>query len=166
MRREKRKKSSRRWLIKQKGSKTGEDLIQLNQMIKDTEEAVAELSNQIDELETKIKAQNEQVAEMSAQLVQKEQEKKQLEIKMDEVQKEKSSLESKLEEDRRNFEDEMQKMIDKQKQSEVGMSANQGCRGVDALTVVHEARMLDSLPSETDDEELLEELFFVSTNER
>ena len=34
------------------------------------------------------------------------------------------------------------------------------------LTVVHEARMLDSLPSETDDEKLLEELFFVSTNER
>ena len=49
--------------------------------------------------------------------------KKQLEIKMDEVQKEKSSLNSKLEEDRRNFENEMQKMIDKKKQSEVGMSA-------------------------------------------
>ena len=65
---------------------------------------------------------SEQVAEMSAQLVQKEQVKKQLEIKMDEVQKEKSSLESKLEEDRRTFEKEMQKMIDKQKQSEVGMS--------------------------------------------
>ena len=32
-----------------RGSKTGEDLVQLNQMIKDIEEAVAELSNQIDE---------------------------------------------------------------------------------------------------------------------
>ena len=42
---------------------------------------------------------------------------------MNEVQKEKSSLESKLEEDRKKFENEMQKMIDKQKQSEVGMSA-------------------------------------------
>ena len=100
--------------------KTGEDLVQLNQMIKDIEEAVAEFSNQIDELETKIKAQNEQVAEMSAQLVQKEQEKKQMEIKMDEVQNVKSSLESKIEEDRRNFEKELQKMIDKQKHAEWG----------------------------------------------
>ena len=69
---------------------------------------------------------------MSAQLVQKEQEKKQLEIKMDEVQKEKSSLESKLEEDRSNFENEMQKTIDKQKQSEVGMSCH---RPTDILEV-------------------------------
>ena len=103
-----RKELSKCWFIKLRGSKTGEDLVQLNQMIKDTEEAVAELSNKIDELETKIKAQNEQVAEMSAQLVQKEQEKKQLEIKIDEVQKEKSSLEKKLEEDRKTFEREMQ----------------------------------------------------------
>ena len=65
---------------------------------------------------------------MSAQLVQKEQEKKQLEIKMDEVQKEKSSLVSKLEEDRKTFENEMQKMINKQKQSEVGMSFAYCCR--------------------------------------
>ena len=52
------------------------------------------------------------------------------------------------------------------KGEDISVLLNQGCRGVDALTVVHEARMLDSLPSETDDEELLEELFFVSTNER
>ena len=63
---------------------------------------------------------------MSAQLVQKEQEKKQLEIKMDEVQNVKSSLESKIEEDRRNFEKELQKMIDKQKQSEVGIALSAG----------------------------------------
>ena len=56
---------------------------------------------------------------MSAQLAQKEKEKKQLECEMDEVQKEKSSLESKLEEDRKIFENEMQKMVDKQKESEV-----------------------------------------------
>ena len=98
-----RKELSKHWFIELRESRTGEDLVQLNQMIQDTEGAVAELSNQIDELETKIKAQNEQIAEMSAQLVQKEQEKKQLEIKMDEVQKEKSSLEKKLEEDRKTF---------------------------------------------------------------
>ena len=120
---EKREKKQR-WLIKQRGSKTGEDLVQL---IKDTEEAVAELSNQIDELEAKIKAQNEQVAEMSVQLVQKEQEKKQLVIKMDEVQKEKSFLERKLEKDRRNFEMEMQKMINKQKQRQVGIVMLAAC---------------------------------------
>ena len=91
-----RKQPSIRWLINQRGSKTGEDLVQLNQMIRDIEEAVAELSNRIDKLETKIKAQNEQVAEMSAQLVQKEQEKEQLEIKMDEVQKKKFILRTNL----------------------------------------------------------------------
>ena len=52
------------------------------------------------------------------------------------------------------------------KDEDISLLLNQGCHGVDALTVVHEARVQDSLPSETDDEELLEELFFVSTNER
>ena len=51
-------------------------------------------------------------------------------------------------------------------EEDVSVLLNQGCHGVDALAVVREARLQDSLPSETDDEELLEELFFISTNER
>ena len=51
-------------------------------------------------------------------------------------------------------------------EEDVSVLLNQGCCGVDALAVVREARLQDSLPSETDDEELLEELFFISTNER
>ena len=109
------KELSKRWFDKLRESKTGEDLVQLEQMIKDAEESVTELSNQIDKLERKIKAQNEQVAEMSAQLVQKEQEMKQLEVKMSEMHKEKLSIESELEEERRNFEREMQRILCEQK---------------------------------------------------
>ena len=114
-----RRQSSKQWLFKQRKSQTGEDLDQLEEMIKEAEEAITELDNQIDELEMKIKAWNKQVAEMSAQLEQKEDEKKQLEIKMDEIEKEKSTLESRLKDDRIAFENEVLEMIDKQKQSEV-----------------------------------------------
>ena len=114
-----RKQSSKLWLTKQRASKSGQDLVELDQLIRDTEEAVAELSKQIDKLEKKITAQNDQVAEATAQLVQKEREKKQIEIKMKEIQKEKSSIESKLEEDRRTFDQEMLKMMSELKLSKV-----------------------------------------------
>ena len=51
-----RKQSSSQWLVKQRGSKTGEDLVQLNQIIRDIKETIAELSYRITELEKKIKA--------------------------------------------------------------------------------------------------------------
>ena len=110
-----RKELSKCWFFKQRESKTGKDLVQLEEMIKEAEEAITELSNQIDELERKIKAQNELVTEMSAQLIQKEEEMKQLEIKLDKVQKEKSSCETKLVESRETFERDIEKMMNEQK---------------------------------------------------
>lgn len=116
--REKRK-SIKKILIAQRSSRTGEDLAELNKMIKDIEESVAMLSDQINELARKIRKQNEQLFEMTAQLVQKEQEKKQLGVKIDELQKEKTVLESVHEKARREFEHEMLKMMFALKLSEV-----------------------------------------------
>ena len=113
------KKSTKQWLIKQKPSKSEEDLDHLNQLIIDIGEAIIDLSNEIDVLENTIRAQNQQAVEITAQIVQKEQEKEKEQIKMDEVQREKQNLECKLEEDRRKFENEMQKMRNELKLSEV-----------------------------------------------
>ena len=110
-----RKESSRQWLVEQRAFKYGADLVQLNLLIRDTEEAVAELTNQIDELEERIKARNERVHKMTLELAEKEQEKKQLVTMLDEMHGEKEFLEKKLEDEKRNFEDEMQRMMFKQK---------------------------------------------------
>ena len=114
------KRSSMRWLQRQKSSKFGEELAQINQMINDIEETVSELSTQIDELEEKITAQSKQVKQMSGQLILKEKEKEQLLTKMDKILKEKRHIESELEEDRRLFENEMQRMVFELESSEVG----------------------------------------------
>ena len=112
--------SSMRWLQRQKSSKFGEELAQINQMINDIEETVSELSTQIDELEEKINAQNKQVKQMSSQLILKEKEKEQLKTEMDKILKEKCYIESELEDDRRLFENEMQRMVLELESSEVG----------------------------------------------
>lgn len=105
------KQSSMRWLLRQKSSKFGEELAQINQIINDIEETISELSTQIDGLEEKISAQNKQVKQMSAQLILKEKEKEQLKTEMDKILKEKTDFESELKEDRRLFESEMQRMM-------------------------------------------------------
>ena len=111
--------SSMQWLQRQKASKFGDELAQINHMIKDIEEAISELSTQIDELEEKINTQNKYAEQMKAQLVLKAKEKKQLETEMDKIQQEKSDLESELEKDRRIFESEMQRMMYELESSEV-----------------------------------------------
>ena len=113
------KRSSMQWLKKQRVSKFGDELAQINQMIKDIEDAISKLSSQIDELEEKINIRNKHAEQMKAQLVLKAKEKKQLETEMDKIQQEKADLESKLEEDRRKFESEMQRMMYKLELSEV-----------------------------------------------
>ena len=52
---------------------------------------------------------------MTLELAEKEQEKKQLVTMLDEMHGEKEFLEKKLEDEKRNFEDEMQRMMFKQK---------------------------------------------------
>ena len=113
------KRSSMQWLQRQKASKFGDELAQINHMIKDIEETVSELSTQIDELEEKIDTQNKHAEQMKAQLVLKAKEKEQLETEMDKIQQEKMDLESELAEDRRRFESEMQRMMYKLESSEV-----------------------------------------------
>ena len=51
---------------------------------------------------------------------------------------------------------------EKEEEEDISELLNQECRGVDALAVVREARnqLQESLRTETDDTELLEELFF------
>ena len=105
------KRSSMQWLQRQRASKFGDELAQINQMIKDIEETVSELSTQIDELAEKINSQNKHAEQMKAELALKAKEKEQLEAKMNKIQQEKKGLESELEEDRRKFENEMQKMM-------------------------------------------------------
>ena len=113
------KRSSMRWIQRQKSSKFGEELAQINQVISDIEETVSELSTQIDELEEKINAQNKQVKQLSAQMIQKQKEKERLKTKMDKILKEKTNIESELEKDRRLFESEMQRMMYELELSEV-----------------------------------------------
>ena len=113
------KNSSKMWLMKQRSSTSGQDLDQINWMIEDIEESVSELSRQKSELEMKIKAQSRHAEQMSAQLVLEEEKKKQLEIEMGKIQKEKLDLESELERDRKFFEGEMQRIINKLQLSEV-----------------------------------------------
>ena len=116
--------SSMRWFQRQRTSKFGEELVQINQMINDIEEAVSELSTQIDELEEKINAQNKEVQQMSAQLILKEKAKEQLKTEMDKILKEKTDIESELEKDRSEFESEMQRMMYELESSEVGKNFN------------------------------------------
>ena len=111
--------ASMQWLQRQKASKFGDELAQINDMIKDIEETVSELSAQIDELEEKINTQNKHAEEMKDQLVQKAKEKEQLETEIDKIQQEKTDLESELEDARRMFESEMQKMMYELELSEV-----------------------------------------------
>ena len=117
------KRSSMRWLQRQKTSKFEEELAQIDQMIKDLEETVSELSTQIDELEEMINAKNKQVQQISTQLIQKEKEREQLKTEMDKILKEKTDIESELKEERRLFEREMQRMMYELKSSEVGKNA-------------------------------------------
>ena len=114
------KQSSMQWLQRQKTSKFGEELAQINQMIIDIEETIFELSTQIDDLEEKINAHNKHVKQMGAQVILKEKEKEQLKTEMDKILKEKSDIERELEEKRREFESEMQRMMYELKLSEVG----------------------------------------------
>ena len=116
------KQNSMQWLQRQKASKFGDELAQINHMIKDIEETVSELSTQIDELEEKINIQNKHAEQMKAQLVQKAKEKKQLETEMNKIQQEKTDLKSELEEDRRKFESEMQRMMYELESTEVRTS--------------------------------------------
>ena len=113
------KRSSMQWLQKQRASKFGDELAQINQLIKDIEETVSELSTQIDELEEKINTQNKHAEQMKAQLVLKVKEKEQLETEMDKIQQEKTNLESELEKEKRIFESEMQRMMYELESSEV-----------------------------------------------
>ena len=113
------KQNSMQWLQRQKASKFGDELVQINHMIKDIEETVSELSTQIDELEEKINIQNKHAEQMKAQLVQKAKEKEQLETEMNKIQQEKTDLKSELEEDRRRLESEMQRMMYELESTEV-----------------------------------------------
>ena len=113
------KQSSKKWLIWQKSNTFGEDLIKLNQVIKDTEEAVDELSQKIDKLEKTIMSHNKQVEQFKFEQQQSEEEIKKLKLKIDEIQKEREDFDCKLKEDRRKFENEMQKMLAELKLSEV-----------------------------------------------
>ena len=113
------KQSSKTWLIWQKSNTFGEDLIMLNQVIKDTEEAVDELSQKIDELEEAIMTHNKQAEQFKSEQLLREKERKELKIKIDEIQKDKEDLDSQLKEDRRKFENEMQRMLIELKLSEV-----------------------------------------------
>ena len=104
---EKRKKrqSSKKWLIRQKFNTFGEDLIELNQVIKETEEAVDELSQKIDELEETIIKHNKQAEQFKDEQLRREKERKELKMKINEIQKEKEDLDYKLKEDRKKFEE-------------------------------------------------------------
>ena len=115
------KQSSKKWLIWQKSNTFGfgEDLIKLNQVIEDTEEAVDELSQKIDKLEETIMSHNKQVEHFKFEQQQSEEEIKELKLKIDEIQKEKEDFDCQLKEDRRKFENEMQKMLTELKLSEV-----------------------------------------------
>ena len=113
------KRSSMQWLQRQKPLKFGEELAQINHMIRDIEETVSELSAQIDELEKRINTQNKHAEQTEAQIDLKVKAKEQLEIKIDRIQKEKTDLESELEKNRRTFESEMQRMMYELKSSEV-----------------------------------------------
>ena len=116
--REKRQ-SSKKWLIWQRSYTFGEDLIELNQKIKDTEEAVDELSQKIHKLEEMIMTHIKQAEQFKNEQLQSEKERKELKLKIDEIQKEKEDLDCKLKEDRRGFENEMQRMLTELKLSEV-----------------------------------------------
>ena len=113
------KQSSRKWLIWQKSYTFGEDLIKLNQKIKDVEEAVDELSQKIDKLEKTIMTHNEQAKQFKNEQLMREKERKDLKMKIDGIQKEKENLDCKLKKDRLKFENEMQRMINELKLSEV-----------------------------------------------
>ena len=115
----KKKQSSKKWLICQKSNTFGEDLIKLNQVIKDTEEAVDELSQKIDELEETIMTYIKQAEQFNNEQLLKEKERMGLKMKIDEIQKEKENLDCKLKEDRLKFENEMQRMLTDLKLSEV-----------------------------------------------
>ena len=113
------KQSSKKWLIWQKSYTFGEDLVKLNQAIKDTEEAVDELSQKIDKLEETILTHNEQAEQFKNEQLLREKERKELKMKIDEIQKEKENLDCKLKEDRLKFENEMERMMAELKLSEV-----------------------------------------------
>ena len=113
------KASSKTWLIWQKSYTFGEDLIKLNQVIKETEEAVDELSQKIDELEETIMTHNKQAEQFKNEQLLREKERKELKMKIDEIQKDKEDLDCQLKEDRRKFENEMQRILIKLKLSEV-----------------------------------------------
>ena len=107
-----RKTLSKRWLLKQqKASSSAEDLVELDQVIKDTEEAVVELNKKINQLEEMIVDHNKQAKQMKAELNLKEKERQQLNLRIDEIQKEKELLACKLEEDRKTFANRIQEMI-------------------------------------------------------
>ena len=107
------KQSSKKWLIWQKSNTFGEDL---NQVIKDTEEAVDELSQKIDKLEETIMTHNKQAEQFKNEQLLRE---KELKMKIDEIQMESENLDCKLKEDRLKFENEMQRMITELNLSEV-----------------------------------------------
>ena len=113
------KQSSKKWLIWQKSYTYGEDLIKLNQLIKETEEAVDELSQKIVQLEETIVTHNEQAEQFKNEQLMREKERKELKMKIYEIQTEKENLDCKLEEDRLKFKNEMQRMIYELKLSEV-----------------------------------------------
>ena len=113
------KQTSKKCLIWQKSYTFGEDLIKLNQVIKETEEAVDELSEKIDKLEETIMTHNKQAEQFKVEQLLREKERKELKMKIDEIQKEKENLDCKLKEDRLKFENEMQRMITELKLSEV-----------------------------------------------
>ena len=120
------KQSSKKWLIWQKSYTFGEDLIKLNQVINDTEEAVDELSQKINKLEETIMTYNKQAEQFKNEQLLREEERRGLKMKIDEIQKEKENLDCKLKEDRLKFENEMQRLITDHehelKQSEVCFS--------------------------------------------
>ena len=105
------KQSSKKWLIWQKSYTFGEDLIKLNQVINDTEEAVDELSQKINKLEETIMTYNKQAEQFKNEQLLREEERRGLKMKIDEIQKEKENLDCKLKEDRLKFENEMQRLI-------------------------------------------------------
>ena len=113
------KRSSMQWLKRQRVSSFGDELAQINYMIKDIEDTVSELNTQIDKLEENINTQNKHIEQMNVQLVLKAKEKEQLETEMSKIQQEKTDLECELEEDRRKFGSEMQRMMYELKLSEV-----------------------------------------------
>ena len=117
------KQSSKKCLIWQKSYTFGEDLIILNQKIKETEEAVDELSQKIDKLGETIMIHNKQADQFKNEQLVREKKRKDLKMKIDEIQKEKENLDCKLKEDRLKFEEEMQKMITELKLSEVRFSS-------------------------------------------